>query len=77
MDEYDNSSEGLCVADLFFDLYQDLVRLCFAEKTGLLMEHETELVDKILTLVYNNNPDWMDFLVEMDDDVEEEDQQDD
>ena len=74
MNEYDNSGEGLAVADLFFDLYDDLVRICFAEKQGLLMQEEVELIDNILTLVYDHNNNWMDFLVES---LDEEDQQDD
>jgi hypothetical protein len=74
MNEYDNSDEGLVVADLFFDLYDDLVRICFAEKQGLLMQEEVKLIDNILTLVYNHNNNWMDFLVES---LDEEDQQDD
>ena len=74
MNEYDNSDEGLVVADLFFDLYDDLVRICFAEKQWLLMQEEVELIDNILALVYNHNNNWMDFLVES---LDEEDQQDD
>ena len=74
MNEYDNSDEGLVVADLLFDLYDDLVRICFAEKQGLLMQEEVKLIDNILTLVYNHNNNWMDFLVES---LDEEDQQDD
>lgn len=65
-DEYDNSDEGLGVADVFYDLYEALLRMTFLEE--YLLEDEVQLVDKMLALVYNHNPGWVDSLYDFDED---------
>ena len=55
--------EGLVSADLFQDLYETLIRLCFLEGDGLLMNEETDMLDGILDLVHTHNPSWMDVVL--------------
>ena len=72
MNEFDYEAlEGVGSAYLFEDLYDTIIRLCFVEKEGLLMDTESEMLEAMVSTIGDYNPDWMDVVlppVEDDDD---------
>ena len=64
MNEFDyEDMEGLEAADLYHDLYEIMIRLCFQEGEGLLMDEESTLLEGMLDAVHNHNPNWMDVVL--------------
>jgi len=55
--------EGLDTADLYYDLYEIMIRLCLQEGEGLLMDEESDFLESMLDAVHTHNPNWMDVVL--------------
>ncbi len=62
MNEFDHV-EGVNTADLYEDLYDVLIRLCFLEGHGMLMEEEETMLESMLDVVHTHNPSWMEVVL--------------
>lgn len=57
---HEHSTEGHEVQYLYEDLYEIIIRLCFLEGDGMLMDDEAEFLNDIVSRLGDFNPDWMD-----------------
>ena len=59
--------EGIYTADIYEDLYDILIRMCFLEKGQMLFPEEVHFLTELLRVVHDFNEDWMDVIIDVDD----------
>ena len=59
--------EGVYTADIYADLYDILIQMCFLEKEKLLLDEEVNFLTELLRVVQDFNEDWMDVVIDVDD----------
>jgi hypothetical protein len=59
--------EGIYTADIYEDLYDILIRMCFLEKDKMLFPEEVHFLTELLRVVHDFNEDWMDGVIDVDD----------
>lgn len=68
----DDIISSTTISDAFHVIGTQVFGLLFVAETGMLTEDEEDLLDNLLTCLYNHDPDWACSL-DLEDDLDEED----